>query len=218
MATLKIRLSNGRFVSHNGTNVEEFSERHVIGNGWECYLNEKGEFTCFSIENYSGIRHKIRFTVKNGYIKTTLKIGDEPSFILKLYRDEEWPTDGIIGLPFGRLNGNRPYFRNASFQDFLDKNGITAVRYGEACDVFELEKKIIDSETVIDEKIYTDGEIETEKVWLWYSNSHTTVIHRKEKVSNATWVIVENTYKGVQNNRILITLKNPREIVDLPKY
>lgn len=217
MATLKIRLRNGKFVSHNGKNVEEFSEKHVIGNGWEGYINEKGEFTCFYNEDCSGVRHKTRFYVRNGVIKTTLKIGENEPIILKKYRPEEWPTDGIIGLPFGRMNGNRPYFRSEEFQNFLDEYGITAVRYDMPCDVFEMEKKIINSEIVTDEKIYTDGEIETEKVWLRYSSKDTTVVHRKEKVSNATWVIVETIYKGVKSNKILITLGNPKEIVDLPK-
>lgn len=220
MATLQIKFKDGKFISNNGVNVENFTSNNVKGNGWQCNANEFGEFSCIARKSYYGVKHQLKFYVKKGYVKTVLRVGSSKSILVKSYKADKWPMDGVIGLPSGFVDDRRPYFRNEEFQKFLDEYGITAVRYDLAGGMYQLDKKICDSQTIIEEKIETDGRIEVlnEEVLNFDDEDKSTVVERSTvEVSNASWVIKYVFVVGTKRHKILITMDNPKEIEGLPK-
>ena len=138
MANLSIEVKDSKFVSHKGVSVQIFTENHVLGNTWECRITENGRIDCISTQFYSGERHQIKFKIDKGYVKVLLKIGDAHPTVLKSYKLEKWPMDGVIVLPTGYIDKRRPHFRKSNFQKFLDKNTLSAVRCEDPNKIYRL--------------------------------------------------------------------------------
>lgn len=221
MATLKIQIKDSKFVSHNGVNIEEFAENYAKGNSWECRITENGRLDCIATEIYNkGERHQIKLRIDKGYAKVLLKIGDGHPRVLKTYRLEMWPQDGVIVLPTGFIDKRRPHFRNAEFQKFLDDHGLTAVKHESANGIYPIMMEHNGHTVVFNEDIETDGrviQISEETQNEENSKDGQFCIKLILEVTDATWVIktVERLYK--YQHRILFTLDNPKEIVGLPK-
>ena len=220
MATLQLKVQDSRFVEHNGVEVETFTPTYVEANGWKCYINDNRNIICIAEQDYSGIRYKSKIELKKGYVKLLLKKGTMHPKVLKSYKLEEWPVDGVIGLPGGHIAGRRPYFREEKFQKFLKENGLSAVRHGEASVIYTLKEKLRGGEVTYKEEIEaSDGMSE-----LIFNDIHkkeddeegTFTILRKVEVTNATWVI-KKVVSGTNIHRILYTTENPNEITNLPK-
>lgn len=219
MATLRIEINDSRFVAHNGVNVETFSHNHVVGNGWECTLDERGNVSCIATQFYLGKRHQIKFNLKNGWVKLLLKINDEYPKALKSYKLNEWPVDGVIGLPDGYIDSRRAYFREANFQKFLEEKGISSVRCKNANGIYILMHEVIGEGTVLEEKIETDGNykfILNRVKTIEDSSENHFEVYQEVEVNDATWVIktVMNRYTKL---KILYTREDPKKIVGLPK-
>ncbi|MBQ2835629.1 MAG: hypothetical protein IJE68_02190 [Clostridia bacterium] len=220
MATLQLKVQESRFVEHNGVEVRTFSPTYVEGNGWKCYIDDNGNIVCIAEQDYNKIRYKCKIELKKGYVKLLLKKGSMYPEVLKSYKLEVWPVDGVIGLPGGHISSSRPYFREEKFQGFLEEHGLSAVRHGEASVIYTLKEKLRKGEVTYREEIEaSDGRTE-----LIFNDIHkrendeegTFTILRKVEVTNATWVI-KKVVSGTKINRILYTTENPREITNLPK-
>ena len=220
MATLQIEVRDKKFVSTNGVNLQEVTETHVAGNGWCGDIYENGNIDFYATRFYNGVRYKIKFQIVNGVVKTWLRIGDQPPKILKQYKLEKWPDDGVIGLSNGTLTERVTYFRTSSFQEFLDEYHITAVRYESANRIYDILQEHNGHMMIFSEYIETDGEF---KVLSRDVDVAETVlekpfyIHEMIEVTDASWVIKTVSRFGEAKHRILYTLDEPREIIGLPK-
>lgn len=220
MSTLQIEFKDKKFVSHNGVNVNEATETHIVGNGWEGEVDEKGNFYFIATQYYRGKRHQLKFKIYNGYVKKLLKIGDGRPRVLKSYKLPNWPIDGVIGLPSGYIDERATYFRTSDFQRFLDEYGITAVRCESASGIYNLMQKHDGHSIFLFESIETDGKIEV-------ISGDTEVdkeleesifdVNQMIEVTDASWVIRTVWKYGELKHRILYTLDDPQQIVGLPK-
>lgn len=220
MANLSIEIKNSKFVSHKGVNVKTFTENYVLGNGWECWIAETGRIDCIATQFYSGERHQIKLKIDKGYVKVLLKIGDAHPTVLRNFKLDEWPMDGIIVLPTGYIDKRRPHFRNTNFQKFLDENALSAVRYEAPNGIYRLLLEHNGHTVCFNEEIQTDGNYKLIPFPIGVDEKSDlgadTIIHMME-VTDATWVI-KTVYKfGEIKHRILYTLEEPQKIVGLPK-
>ena len=220
MATLQLKVQGSRFVEHNGIEVKSFTPMYVDANGWKCYMNDNGNISCIAEQHYNGVRHTIKFNLKNNYVKLILKKGKDKPKVLKSYKLDKWPTDGVIGLPGGYIERRRAYFREGSFQEFLEKYALTAVRNEPAIGIYVLQEKFCNGESIYKEEVeITDGKAELIFNDVYKNENDeegTFIIWRKVEVTNATWVI-KKVMTEAKLHRILYTSENPKEITNLPK-
>lgn len=220
MATLQLKVQKSRFVEHNGVEVKTFTPTYVEANGWKCYIKDNGNIVCIAEQDYSGIRYKSKIALKKGYVKLLLKKGFRHPKVLKSYKLEVWPVDGVIGLPGGHISSRRPYFRDEEFQKFLKEHELSAVRHGEASVIYTLKEKLRGGKVSYREEIEaSDGRTElifNDILKREKDEEGTFTILRKVEVTNATWVI-KKVVSGTGINRILYTTENPNKITNLPK-
>ena len=219
MATLRITVKDSRFVSHAGVKVEKDTSTFIEGNGWRCYIDDRGNICCIADKVYSGISHRIKFTIKNGWVKTLHRIGKGYYTERKSYHLHSDSTDGVIGLPSGRIDERRPYFREAAFQEFLDSNSLTSVRCSNPNGTYFLcEQKNSAGEVIFKDEIEaTDGEMNAIlKDSEGPDGENMTIIHVLAEVTNATWMIRSFVHEGEKVSRTLFTEGNPKEIPNLP--
>ena len=209
MATLRLRIVDSKFVSHNGVNVKVFGERYINGNGWEATLEEDGKLECVALRYYAEELHLIKLKVNKGYFRLIHKVGNNRAEVLKSVKLENWPADVILGLPGGYVDYRRPYIRREAFQDFLDKYKISSVRNETANGTYQLIRDIKNGKLIYVEEIETDGNadlvLEDEENGLY-----------RYEVTNASWVI-KTVQQGGKEIRILYTLDNPELIENLPE-
>lgn len=209
MATLRLRIVDSKFVSHNGISVKTFGERYVNGNGWEATLSEEGKLECIALRYYEGILHMVKFKVQKGYARLILKIGEKRANVLKSFKLECWPANVVLGLPGGYIDKRRPYIRRESFQKFLDEYDISSVRNESPNGTYQLIREVENGKIIYDEAIETDGNaklvIEDDENGLY-----------RYEVTDASWVIKTVIREG-NNIRILYTTDNPELIMNLPK-
>lgn len=221
MDVLRIQIKNGIFAGHNEVGVKTFSSNYVEGNGWKCILEDNGGFYCTAVENYSGVKHRIKFKIQDdGWVKMALKIGDDQFQPLKEYELDHWPVDGVIALPASFMDGHKPYFREDSFQKFLDEHSLTTVRSEFANGIYLLETETYNGEIVFSETIETDGKtIEILDVFDYPGKCTKQYFwrYREMEVSGATWV-VKTTTKDNIIQKTLFTKSNPMKLEGLPKF
>ena len=220
MATLQIEVRDGKFVSNNGVNIQVATETHVAGNGWCGDIDGNGNIDFYAIRFYEGIRYKIKFQIRNREVKTWLRIGNQPPKILKYYKLDRWPDNGVIGLSNGILTKRVTYFRTSAFQKFLDEYCITAVRCESANRIYNTLQQHNGHMMIFSEDIETDGknQVLSRDVDLTEtSNEKPFYINEMIEVSDASWVIKTVRRYGEVKHRILYTLDEPQQIIGLPK-
>ncbi len=144
MATLNVTLENGFFSTSNGIYVTEFTPTHVVGNGWDCTVRMDGSILCEAVRTYADGVHSMRYEItKNGFAKLTLKVRNEPVRTIRkgfvLPRGAKL-ADGTIGLSGGCVDDRYAFFRDAAFNKFLAKFGLTAVRHEDPNQSFVVRK------------------------------------------------------------------------------
>ena len=219
MATLQIQIKDSKFISHNGVNVEKFTDKYVEGNGWKCQIFLNGKIFCIASHYYKGNERLIKFIIQSGYVKLKVKVGDNQESLMKNYRLNQWSTDGVLRLSNNFTHPRCAYFREASFQRFLDEHGITSVRYESANGIYRVLQENDGENIIFKEEIETDGNVE-----LIYNavkprkEGNYFIVERDIEVSNATWVVKIVRKLGVVKHRILYTTDNPEKIIGLPKF
>ena len=199
-------------------NVVSATPEEIVGNGWECKTDEKGNITFVSVQYVKGVRYQLKFKIVDGFVKKILKIGDDKPVVLKAYILEKWPIDGVIGLGSGAIKNRTTYFRTQEFQDFLDKYGITAVRFESPNNIHSVVKINKEGFYTLHESIKTDGNSETIDQNLQIDSANQNIIlQQKIKVTNATWVVKTVLKGGKLTNKILFTTAKPQELRNLPK-
>lgn len=221
MPTLKIRIEESKFISHNNVNVESFTEREVKGNGWIAKIYPNGNLICITTgTDLNGTVKERRLTLTNKIVKEELKIGNKAPKIIKLFQFDEWKKEGVIGLSGGLIDKRRVYFRLLEFQDFLDENKISSIRHINPNIKFKVAQSYKEGKLEFIEELHSDGEIEMFFDYMsvpeWSDGSSFKKFY-KATVTNATWVCKTSKIKGKIINRVLYTELSPFEIEDLPK-
>ncbi len=231
MAILQVRIKDGFFEEAIGRYVKIFEPTHVIADGWNCTISDNGWIRCDAIEKYFDGEHSMRYVIQpNGFAKLTLKVPGIPLRTLKkcyVIPKGTKLSNGIIGLASGPIDKRYSYFRNESFQEFLDEHGISAIRHENPNKNF-----LIRNASYYGGKCFsyllTDGEsnkvlfdLGRTKSWSeHYHNSHSYEEEVLTKVSGSTWVIHKQTQNEVNNRNcfsILYTLeKDLTKLVGLP--
>ena len=219
MATLQIQIQDSKFISYNGENVETFSDKYIEANGWRCRITEEGKVICTATYFYKDVERKVKFSIKNGYAKLKLKVGDTQYKLIRSYKLNQWSTDGVLRLSNNFTNPKCAYFREASFQRFLDEHGITSVRYESANGIYRILQENDGDNVIFEEEIESDGNVE-----LIYNDVKPRkeesyfIVERDVQVTNATWAVKTVRKLGVVKHRILYTTDNPEKIIGLPKF
>lgn len=209
MATLRLKIVDSKFVSHNGVEIETFEERYVNANGWEVTLSEVGKLECVALRYYDGILHLVKFKVQKGYARLILKVGEKRAKVLKSFKLESWPADVILGLPGGFIDSRRPYIRREKFQRFLDEHDISSVRNESPNGTYLLIREAKNGKFIYYETIETDGNAKL------VQEDDKNGLYRYE-IIDASWAI-KTVEKEGSRIRVLYTMDNPEEIMNLPK-
>lgn len=210
MATEMIKIENGFFVTEDGS----IEPTHAEVNGWTCQICPDGTVECNCSRDYWDGTHSIRYVIQqNGFAKLTLKVPGSP--VKTLRKGFVVPKgvkllDGTIGLSGGNVDERYAYFREGSFQKFLDDHSITAVKREDPNRVYSV-RNIRSGAGTCDSVLLTDGK----KVFLGQENGN--VLYQ---VTDATWAL----HKQIQHERdkhncfgFLCTLeKDLSKIVGLP--
>lgn len=224
MATSKVRIQNGYFVNSE-------NPMSVSINGWECKIKLDGTIECNCVRIYSDGEHCMRYVIRqNGFAKLTLKT--PYGGVKTLRRGYVLPrgeilSDGLLGLAGGNVDTRYAYFRNGSFQSFLDKYGITAVKHEDPNQVYSVRNALYGGGSC-KSKLYTDGSVFEESYDLgrsddWIRKSPNTCASEcteQLRVSGATWVIHDqDQHEGDCHNcfKLLYTLADPTTLVELPE-
>lgn len=219
MATLKIKIENSKFISHNNVDVEEFTENLVKGNGWIVKIDENGEISCTATEiDEDGTKKELRFTYIKQILKLELEDGDKGTRIIRLTEFRDWNNEGTIGLSGGILEKRRVYFRKKEFQDFLDKYNIFSVRHINPNVRFKMRYTYNDGEKVYFDELKSDGNIiqRFSSVNVPQDGDGTTFNeYYSGTVRSATWVCKTSWMKGEIINRVLYTELDPVELEGL---
>lgn len=230
MATLQLKIENGFFVGSNNVYLDELEPTHAIGNGWDCVIKEDGTIECNAVRDYSDGEHSMRYVImSNGYAKLTLKVsGQKPKVIRKGFvvpRGQKL-VSGIIGLAGGYIDNRYAYFRDSSFQEFLDKYGITAVKHEDPNHSYVVRHAEYGGGYCFC-NLTTDGTVADVGFDLgrseeWAEENPGTCASEcdyHKEVTGATWVVVEKRqWEGDNKNysKILYTLADPTTL-ELPK-
>ena len=230
MATLKITLENGFFVKSNNVHLESIEPTHVVGNGWDCIIRSDGSIECNSIRNYSDGIHSVRYSIKtSGFAKLTRKKPGEKIEVLKkgfvIPRGSKL-SSGTLGLAGGYVDSRYAFFRDNTFQKFLDEHDISAVQRENPNRFFTLRSAEYGGGSC-KSSIHTDGTVHSIQSSIgrsgqWKKEYPSTCAYEGEEivsVTGATWVLHKQfQHEGDKNNcfRILYTLRNPISIVDIP--
>lgn len=215
---LQIEIKDGRFVELNNQDVKYFSANYIETSKWRCRIEPCGEIFCTSVEECNGERYRLKFKIEaDGMVKHSLKSGNKNTQTWEYGRLTQWPTDGVICLPSSFMDGHKPYFREDSFQNFLNKYGITSVWRETANGSYCLEEETYNRKRPFSETIETDGKmLEIIDIFDYpgKGNAHYFWRYREVEVSNAKWVI-KTIIKNGEKQRILITRENLRKIEGL---
>lgn len=224
---LEIKIKDGKFVSSNNVNVEEFSDTYVRGNGWQCFIKVNGAIKCETISQENADMQQTKYFIiyPNGSGQLKYRKNEEPPIHLrKRYVVPKGCSikNGTIGLSSGTIEERYAYFRHEELQNFLEQYGINRIKKADPNDVYQGYLVYNDSENYYS-TIITDGEeviindpSEIEKLSKNFSTSDDFII-RSEKiiVTNATWALkVVRKRKGeeVYVYRVLYTLENFKNI------
>lgn len=220
MPILQIKVEKKMFVECKGVDVQTFRPYYIEADGWKCHVYTDGNISCIATENYDGVEHEIKFSIKNNYLKLVLKIGDEPEKVLKCHEFARWTGEGVLNLSGGYIDNRRVIAREIEFQDFLDKYGITKVRYETANAVYKLTRKLQVGEILQEETVETDGVKELIRSKFnapKKSNHHTKTVFDVVRITNANWAIKTTRNLDGVEQRVLYTTEKYQNLTGLPK-
>lgn len=233
MRVLEITLKDGKFVSTNNVNLEEFSDTYVRGNGWECSIKVNGAIKCKTIEEDSETKEEIYVIIyPNGSRQVKYRKNNERPILLK--KGYVVPIgvgieNGTLGISDGTIKERYVFFRHEALQNFLNEYGINKIIKANPNYVHQGFLAFNDNENY-SANILSDGEEEIiantpeekENIKKRLSQSSDLIV-RAEKtiVQNATWVlktIRKRVGENVEIYRALYSLKNFKELSIPPKY
>lgn len=224
---LKIGIKDGKFVTHRGAQVKEFTEDFVSGNGWRCKYFSDGSIRCKAYIPCETGEHSITFKIsKYGYV-CLFEIRDNKKTELRRFKLHRWPVDGTISLTDGNIDKRYAYFQDEQYLEFLGKNKIYAVKKEEPNHTYMLWTCFSQEENKNQqEDILTDGKIvecgkndgRTSQWEQKYPGTYSFEQFRFVKVYGATWVVIttDNLDTGIRKRK-LYSLNDISELYGIPK-
>ena len=107
MPAWQIVIKDMQFEFPEQVEVKKYKPKHIVSNGWECYIKKDNAISCISTQEYFGVEYKFMFKIfKNGVMSWLRQKGNEEAETLKTLKLEQWPVNGIITLPKGGDNQN----------------------------------------------------------------------------------------------------------------
>ena len=134
MATKLVNVENGFFAGN--VNPTQHST-----NGWDCSISENGTITCSAVWKYSDGEHSIHYMIQpSGFAKLTLKTPYKTKTLRKGYVVPKGMklSNGVIGLAGGYIDNRYAYYRDSSFQKFLEEHKISAIKHEDPNQVFDV--------------------------------------------------------------------------------
>ena len=100
MSVWQLVIKDMQFQVPERVDAKKYKPRHVVCNGWQCYIKKDNAISCIATQEYFGVMYKFMFKIfKNGVIVWLRQKGNEEAVVLKSSKLEEWPISGIISLP-----------------------------------------------------------------------------------------------------------------------
>ena len=110
MLIWQLVIKDKQFEFSEQVEVKKYKPRHVVSNGWECYIKKDNAVSCIFTQGYFGVEYKFMFKIfKNGVMAWLSQKGNEEAEILKTVKLEQWPVNGMITLPMRLDNQNNVY-------------------------------------------------------------------------------------------------------------
>jgi hypothetical protein len=163
---------------------------------------------------------------KNGFARLTLKVDGEPVKTLKkgfvLPRGEKL-TDGVIGLSGGYVDGRYAYFRDVVFTKFMDKFGLTAVKYEDPNRIFRVRNARYGGgecrSSLVSDGVVTEIGHDSGSTNEWRDTCPGTCAYEGEtsySIEDATWAIYsQEQHEGDSHNSARILYTQMRNLTDL---
>lgn len=227
MRVLEITLKNGKFVSTNNVNLEEFSDTYIKGNGWECSIKVNGAIKCKTIEEDSETKEEIYVIIyPNGSRQVKYRKNNEHPILLKkgyVVPEGVGIANGTLGVSDGIIKERHVFFRHEALQNFLREYGITKIIKANPNYIYQSFLAFNDNENHY-ANILTDGEEEIisntpdekENIKKRISQSSGLIVRAELiKIKNATWVlrtVRKRVGEKAEIHRTLYSLKNFREL------
>lgn len=133
MANSKIVIRNRQISDASSRYLETWSEDQFIGNGWDLVVEDDG-IHCVSEREYSDGTHTMLVDIDWHGLLVQRLITPQKDIVVK----RKWVMPKgqvfdscVLGLSGGYVDGRYVYFRSMSFQDFLDRTGLTAVKHSD---------------------------------------------------------------------------------------
>ena len=124
MPNVRIAFCDGKFISHNGVEVKQFSEKSTEANGWKCEINSSGKFSCTAVYFANGMKNQVKMILDNGGLVKTKwrKERERPKY--KWFKLRTTPVEGIIILPSITSDMQAPKFNECSVEAFVKEYGM----------------------------------------------------------------------------------------------
>lgn len=219
MATLQIKIRDGKFISINSKNIEVAESKRIKGNGWNCRINEEGEVTCNGAFYFRSKKHWVKFVLKNGFSELIVTKVGEKKTVMEIHEEiKKFPLDGTIYLPGNFSYTTIPFFReNGDLPAFLRKHGLTAFLEMDPNGKFNLTQERKGADIIYEDEVTSDGTVKL-KFKRQEVGKNNLIVFAEAQVLEATWVVKTTKQNGKIVARVLYAKGNPEKIKGLPKF
>lgn len=239
MSTSKLEIRDGKFLVQKRIDYpDRWDSDYVVVedtfieniNGWTCFVSHAGKIICECERGYSDGINTIRYVIKpNGFASLVFvdpsgrkEVRKQGFVVPKGQRNK--PLNGIIGLSGGNVRTRYAYFRDAEFQAFLRKHGITAVAHENPNQRFSAPSIYCGGGNAY-QKAWSDGQVRwdyEDEEWFRKAceepggNPNLYIGTSYHSVSNATWAVVESyCWYGNRRNYARILYTEVKDVMSL---
>lgn len=188
MRFFTIRIKSGEFDQVDGGSVSFFDSTHIKVEDWDCIITAKGSIISTCKASYPDGIHTLKYYVsQNGYSRLTLKIPGQKAEVLRkgfILPKTKKLYDGYLTLSDEYIDTRIIFYRDISFQNFMDEHGIKHVKHKEPNNIFLLNKPINKEDgSIVRELLICDGKV--------YDNrAYETKGFFYLSVSDARWTVI----------------------------
>lgn len=115
MSTMQLHVSDGKFVGVYGVPITEFTDTHIVGNGWFCDIKSNGMIWCSAEADHHTGKYCLTYTIRDdGFARLTIsEPNKKPRTIRKGFVVPKGNSiSGTIMLSGGIVCKRNAYFRS----------------------------------------------------------------------------------------------------------